>query len=143
MTETNAQKAKRLLKEENLSLVLVSDDEVITSKEKGIKPLYDIVKNKKDYTGFSVADRIVGKAAALLYTSLTPHSIYADVTTTEAKNIIEASGIHLEYNTLTKKIINRKGDDICPVEKLMLNCNTFDECMIKIENFLNSLNKDK
>ncbi|MBR3227452.1 MAG: DUF1893 domain-containing protein, partial [Erysipelotrichaceae bacterium] len=47
--------------------VLVKDDTVYISEEKGIAPIMYYLNNGIDISGFSVADRIVGKAAASLF----------------------------------------------------------------------------
>lgn len=37
------------------------------------------------------------------------------------KEIFEKFGVRFEFETLTEKIINRSGTDICPMEKTVLN----------------------
>ncbi len=110
---------KQLLLSENFTCVLSDGKEVVTSKERGVKPLIDFILSEKDFSGFVAADKIVGKAAALLYANLKISAIYAQVTTYEAVEICKKYNIKIVYDILTDKIINRKGDDICPMEKLV------------------------
>lgn len=114
---------KETLLAENCTCVLSDGKETITSYERGVKPLINFVNSKKDFSGFLAADKIVGKAAALLYVNLKISYLYAKVTTFEAVKICKNNNIIIEFDTLTDKIINRKGDDICPMEKLVLNVN--------------------
>ena len=58
-------KAKSLLKDDK-TLVLVKDNEIIDSKLSGIKPLLTFLDKKTNLEGFSLADKIIGKAQAML-----------------------------------------------------------------------------
>lgn len=112
---------KQILLAENFTCVLSDGNEIVTSKERGVKPLVDFILSDKDFSGYVAADKIVGKATALLYANLKISALYAQVTTFDAVEICNKNNIQVEYETLTSKIINRKGDDICPMEKLVLN----------------------
>ena len=48
------------------SLALCRDGEIITSDLRGVAPMLSFLDNKTDLSGFSAADLIVGKAAALM-----------------------------------------------------------------------------
>lgn len=60
--------AVELLEKENFTLAAVKESKVIfSSYEEGIKPLYTVVKEEKEVLkGSSIADRVTGKAAAML-----------------------------------------------------------------------------
>ena len=75
----NLEKATELLKDGGYTFVAVSPDEVITSTERGVKPLLEILDSGKNLYKFSVADKVVGKAAAFLYVLLEPSEICTDV----------------------------------------------------------------
>ena len=57
----------------------------------------------------------------MLYLLLQPAEVYGEVMTATARDLLEANGIRTEYGTLTEHIINRKGTDICPMEKAVAN----------------------
>ena len=61
--------AKDLLKAQEKAIVIVKDGKVIFSSEgKGIKPVYTALSELKDrLQGSSAADRVVGRAAAMIY----------------------------------------------------------------------------
>ena len=61
--------------------------------------------------------RLLGKAAALLFAKSGIKSVYAKTLSRSGKKILELYGIKYEYETLTERIINRSGTDICPMEK--------------------------
>ena len=57
---------KKLLESEKLTLVISDGKEYFTSREKGIRPLLNFAESGKSFRGFAAADKIVGKAAALV-----------------------------------------------------------------------------
>ena len=62
---TDLQIAKKNL--EGNTICLVKKDSILTKKEKGILPMMQLLEQKVDLTGYSVADLIVGKAVAFLF----------------------------------------------------------------------------
>ena len=62
------EKAKELLVKEQLSLVIVNNGEIVySSSDFGIKPMYTAVREYKHLLkGASVADKVIGRAAAML-----------------------------------------------------------------------------
>ena len=70
-----------------------------------------------DLSGFAAADKIVGKAAAMLFVLADVKAVYAPVMSETAKEILMQHGIDAEYDQLTDQIINRAGTDLCPMEK--------------------------
>lgn len=113
---TDLEKAREIYSSGEFTCVLVKGDNIITSAENGIKPLLKFIADSKDYSGFSAADKIVGKAAAFLYAKLGVSAVYAEVLSADGKRILETNGIACEYASLTEQIINRKGDGLCPME---------------------------
>ena len=47
--------------------------------------------------------------------------------TKKAKEILEKNGIKVTFETLTDKIINRTGTDICPMEKAVMDIEDIDD----------------
>lgn len=114
MTDIN--KAKALLTQKNCSCVLCKGDVVYESSETGIKPLVEFIRNGTQLSGFSAADKIVGKAAAMLYVKLKVKAVYGEVMSKSAVDVFKNHGIDCEFATLAENIINRKGDGLCPME---------------------------
>lgn len=113
---TDIEKAKEIYSDGTFTCVLCKDESVITSCEKGIKPLIGFCKDGNSYVGFSAADKIVGKAAALLYAKLGVSEIFAEVLSVAGESVLKKYGISCSCNTLTAEIINRLGTGICPME---------------------------
>ena len=117
--------AKDLLKDE-LTIVLVKDTIIYKDNKRGIKPMLDLINNEIDLTGFSVADKVVGKGAAVLFIYSKVKEIYTKVISVPTLEILIKYNIKVSYDKLVENIINRKGDDICPMEKAVLNINDID-----------------
>ncbi len=117
---TTIKKAKRALKKENASAVLINKEQNITetSHLKGIKPILEWLKDERGIlNGAFVADKIVGKAAAMLMVKGGVKKVYAEVLSRPGAKILKCAKIPYSYGKLVDKIINRDGTDICPMEK--------------------------
>ena len=136
----NLEKAIKILEEEkDLTLVLVLNEDIYKSSEKGIKSLLQLLNSGKNYLNYSAADKIVGKAAAMLYKLLNVNDIYGEVMSIRAINFLEQNNINFKYKIKTKEIINRKGTGICPMEQTVLNIENPTEAKKLLENKLKEL----
>ena len=89
----------------------------IVSDSAGIAFLTGIAGAPGALGGYAVADRIVGRAAAYLMLRAGVKELYAFVLSEGGREVLESGGVCFSYGTLTEKIINRAGTDICPMEK--------------------------
>lgn len=105
-----------LIAEKDLTLVAVRGDEVIRCREHGIKPLLAWVREGRDLTGFSVADKVVGKAPALLYAVLGPDAVFSPVMSWTARAVLLAAGVATSYDQLVPHIQNHAKDGQCPMD---------------------------
>ena len=108
---------KKILLEEDFTCVLGRGEELLTSKQRGIAPLVAWLDTGRDFGGFVAADKIVGRAAALLYVSMGVKNIYAAVLGKDALQVLQENRIAAEYGVLAEHIVNRAGDGICPMER--------------------------
>lgn len=98
--------------------VAASDGErLLTSCERGIKPLVQWLNDEVDLSEFSFADKIVGRAAAMLYVRLGAVRVWAQVMSSGGKRTLEEHGVVAECEVETERIINRLGTGICPMEE--------------------------
>ena len=109
-------KAVSMLNEQALTLAAVKENETITSRERGVKPLLRLIDEGKTLEGYSAADKVVGAAAAYLYVLLGAKELYANVISRRAANTMEKYGIYTEYNTIAEAIKNRQRTGFCPME---------------------------
>lgn len=105
-----------LIANRDATLVAVRGEEVITVTDRDIKPLLAWVREGRDLTGFSVADKVVGKAPALLYAVLGPDAVFSPVMSWTGRAVLLAAGIATSYDTLVPHIQNRAKNGQCPMD---------------------------
>lgn len=101
--------------------VAVCKDDVLVSFEPGVKPLLKWIAEGKSLAGYSVADKVVGKAAALLYAMLGPAAVFAPVMSEAARAVLVSNAVAVGYDNLVQGILNRAGDGPCPMETAVTN----------------------
>ncbi len=106
--------------EQGNTIALCLGDVLHTSTKKGVAPMLSFLEAGEDLHGFSVADMVVGRAAAMLFIKAGVCAVYAKVISKPAKRVLDAFCVPLEYGELVENIINRMGTDICPMEKSVL-----------------------
>lgn len=109
-------KAKQILLDNSHRLVIIKNDITVISNERGVKALLNLLDGNTDFHGAYAADKVVGKAAAMIYVLLGIKELYTSVISNGAKDIIESHGILLEYDEAVPYIVNRQGDGVCPME---------------------------
>lgn len=99
------------------TLSLCKGKKRLYSDKRGIAPMVGFIAANEDLAGFSAADLIVGKAAALLFVKAGIREVYAQTLSESGKAVLLAHGIPFSYRELTPKIVNRLKTDVCPMEK--------------------------
>ena len=122
---TDLQTAKNNL--EGHTICLCKDGKCLFSEKRGIAPMMDFIADSINLSGYSVADLVVGKAAAMLFIKCGIKRVFAKTLSESAKRVLELYGVDYEYETLTEKIINRAGTEICPMEKAVSGTDDFEE----------------
>lgn len=101
------------------SCVACRDGEVRVSETRGIGPMVDwLTEDENSLRGASVADRIIGRAAALLMVYGGVKECFGEVVSRGALQTLEEAGIPCAYMNTAVAISNRRGDGICPMERL-------------------------
>ena len=113
---TNLEIACRILDIGSFTCVLCKEDRVYISQARGVKPLMTWLEKGTDLQGFSAADKVVGKATALLYCLLGIRELYAGVISHAALEVLQAHGIPASYSQLVDHIQNRTQTGLCPME---------------------------
>ena len=132
--------AKKMLLEEELTCAFIKDNTIYKSKKRGVLPLiewYDQGLNLKD---FSVADKVVGKAAAFFYVILEIKELYADVISRSALELLIKNNINVSFGLLVDYIRNRTNTGFCPMEQATINIDSPAEAVVAIKNKINELN---
>ena len=118
--------AKRTLEEGGCTCVVAGGGEVIfTSRERGVKPLVA-----------ALADKVIGRAAALLAVLAGITELYAKVISVSALAELEKAGIPAGCEIKAEAIRNRAGDGLCPMERLSQGVTAPEEMLRRAEEFL-------
>lgn len=136
------EKAKSILLSSASTIAVVSDGEVFTSQERGVKPLLFLLKEKKEFLkGASVADKVIGKAAALLMVLGEIKEVHTLIISEPAIKVFEKHNIPCFYDKKVTRIVNRTGDGLCPMETLCLDVDEPQEAFQKITDFIKTMKK--
>ncbi len=120
--------------------VCSADGEVRTFARKGVIDLFSLVDSEPDFLrGGRIADRVIGRGAALLLVKGGVAEVFAYVMSEPAHSVLEQAGIKTSYAVMQPNIINRTGTDICPVEKLTSQTSDPDEAFSLIRGFLSKM----
>jgi len=127
--------AKKRLHSENLTLSVVKNSEVIfESKNRGISGFLQALEKFGDsLKGASAADRVVGKAIALLCVYAGIKAVYASTLSKEAKTVFERHKVYFEWDMLVEKILDANKVEACPFEKASINISDPGEAYIKFK----------
>lgn len=103
----------------------------------GVVDLYRLVtEHPGAVAGGVIADRVIGRGAALLLVKGGISRVYAFVMSSSAAQVLQAAGIECACNREVDHIVNRAGTGMCPVEKATLDTCDPDEAVIRIKAFL-------
>jgi len=114
------EQAKNRLYEKGLTLAIVKDGEIIfETASHRISGFLDAIEEfGNGLQGASLADRVAGRAVALLCVHAKIKAVYAMVLSKKAKSVLEENRIYYEWENLVKSILDLDKKGICPFEKL-------------------------
>lgn len=122
------------------SIAVVKDETIIyKSKSRGILPLYIAYKDGLDFLGASVADKVIGKGAAIFLATLQAKEIHTHIISKPALSYLQSNNVMVSYTTLVDFIANRADDGRCPVETMAEASKDFDTFLDDVQQFLKRL----
>lgn len=137
--KSDLERAVLLLKADCLTLAAVCGDVVVTSRERGVKPLLELLDSGRSLSGFSAADKVIGKAAAFLYVLLNVDCIHAGIISRPALEVLMEHGIPAEYDVLTDAVRNRTNTGFCPMETTVMETASPEKALELIQKKLTEL----
>lgn len=132
---------KTLLGTDGLSLVIAKDHNILhMSQKKGVAPMMDALEEwGEKLQGASLADKVIGKAVAVLAVMAGIKEVYAVIISQRGLEYLTANGIEVQYERLTEYIQNRTKTGLCPMESI---ATTYDDPKVilkEIKKFLASI----
>jgi hypothetical protein len=112
--------AKERLREKGLTLSIVKDKRILfETTSHGISGFLRAIEELVErLNGASAADKIVGKAVALLCLYARIDGVYASVMSREAKELFGENGVYAEWDELVGNIFASCKSATCPFERL-------------------------
>ena len=137
--------AKLRMKERDLSLVIVKEGRVLLEdRSQGLDGfLKAIEKLGRSLVASSVADKIVGAAAAMLCVYSEVVSVFAVMISGEGISVLENNKIAYQFEDQVESILNLDKTDICLFEKLAINSKNPKEAYEKLKSLAESKNKKR
>jgi hypothetical protein len=124
------------LERRRLSVLVYRDGEIIySSSERGVIPLLRAIDliGLEGLRGSIVADKVIGKAAALLIIYFEASEAHAALISSQAKELFLKRGLKHSYIREAPHILNRDGSDICPFERLVMDVTEPEEAYRRIK----------
>jgi hypothetical protein len=126
-----------LLKENHTIVIYKSDASVVVSDDRGVAPLMKLLNEDKEQLRDSmIADKVIGKAAALLMVYGKVKEVFTPTISVPAIEVFKNHNVKITYDKIVERIINRKGDGLCPMETLCLNTDNPEEAFFKVNEFI-------
>lgn len=136
--------AKNTLSERNATFVAVKNEEIYISHKRGVTPIIEkIDEDSSFFRGAAVADKVTGKAAAMLLVKYGIKDLHTGIISRNALDFLADKNITVTYDSEVEYIINRDKTDMCPMEKSVLNTSDCDEAEMLIRATRQKLLKEK
>lgn len=121
--------------------VIIKDGKITYAESpKGIAHIITLYESGMLKDAF-VADTVIGKAAAMIFTLAGVSGCYGKTMSREALNRLNKYNIKASYSTLSENIINRKGDGICPMESAVMDIDDEEKAVVVLKETIEKLKK--
>ncbi len=119
------------------SLVLARGNSLRTFSGRGVADLFRLLHEEPAaLRGACAADKVVGKGAAALMVLGGVRELYAATICESALRLLEQHGVYVTNSTVVKEIRNRDNTGLCPIETCCADCNTAEECVERIREWM-------
>ncbi len=137
-------KAINELNNSDYCCVAIKEDKVYYANGIGVKPIMQwLSQDEAFFENAVVADKIIGKAAALLLILSNVKAVYGRVMSDSAIEILTKYNVPYEYGEKVPNIVNRTNTGMCPLEQSVVDIDTPNEAYIAIKQKISELMKDK
>ena len=124
------------------SCVIANGDRIRTFTQRGVADLYDLLVQEPEFLyGASVADKVIGKAAASLMVLGGVREVYTRTISRPALQLLQEAGVMVTCDEIVDHIINRDRTGWCPLEQASRDLHSAKEIFPVIEKFIANLRK--
>lgn len=122
MKKSRLPEAKYILNQNNNKIVILQGEDILQSDSEGISALIEVLNSHRLFMeDASVADKVVGKAAALLMVFGNIKEVYTEVISKPALDCLEKYDVLVEYDQCVERIENKEKKGLCPMEDLCVD----------------------
>jgi len=133
--------AMKMIKSGIKTCVVVKNKKIISAESaKGICHILKLKESGILKDSF-VADTVIGKAAAMVFSLAKVRSCYGHSMSESALKWLNEHNIDVSYNTLTPNILNRTGDGICPMEETVMDVDDEEKAIMLLKEKVLKLKK--
>ncbi|MBQ9429800.1 MAG: DUF1893 domain-containing protein [Clostridia bacterium] len=133
------ERVKSLQKEQGAACaLLLSNGESKVCFDRGVKPLLQ-AHAQGQLAGAVLCDKVVGKAAAMLAAFGGVSALHARLISTPAIAVLERAGIPYTFDEKCERIVNRRGDGLCPMESAVMDTDDPRDALPRIMRTLKEL----
>lgn len=124
-----------MLNEQGLSLLVYNHDSLTTHANRGVQDLLQLISEQPErLNGAVVADKIIGKAAAVLMATGGVREVHTNIICTPAKQLFEQQGILVFATEEVPMILNRDRSSMCPIDTQIAEVESIEECVAILQN---------
>ena len=130
--------AENELKSRKTNIVIVKNGAVLyQSTASGMKGLLQAIEEyDRDLAGTAVADKIVGRAAAMLCVYSRVKSVFAITMTEGALRLLTNNRVANKFERYVRRLMNSQGTDICPFERAIRDIDDPKEAFKKLRSLV-------
>ena len=127
----------------NYSCVIANGERIRTFTQRGVADLYDLLTQEPDFLhGASVADKVIGKAAASLMVLGGVREVDTRTISQPALRLLQEAGVTVNCDEVVDHIINRTHTGWCPMEQASRDLHTAEEIFPVIKEFISNQRKN-
>ncbi len=117
------ERACELVTREGTSCAVIQNGKIVKTLDgRGISPLVALYENEPELLrGAAVADRIIGKAAAMALVLGGAKTVWGDTMSVTAYEYLTRHGVEALARERVPFIVNRAGDGCCPIERSVMD----------------------
>jgi len=136
--------AKKRLNDNDLKLCIVKcDKSIFETMAPGISGFLEAIERfEEKLNGASIADRVVGKAIALLCIYARIKGVYALTLGKEAKTVLEENATYVRWDNLVDSILRKGKDETCIFEKAVTEISNPHDGYIRLKELQDSLTEN-
>lgn len=136
--------AKKRLNDNDLKLCIVKcDKSIFETTTPGISGFLKAIERfEEKLDGASIADRVVGKAIALLCIHARIRGVYALTLGKEAKTVLEGNATCVRWDNLVDSILHKGKDETCIFEKAVTEISNPKDGYIRLKELQDSLTEN-